>query len=72
MLKKLQILFKSKKKPTVRTIKITKASVPTYWYANQIGDVFPVNPYLEKEGWYTVEFPYSNRCVRYEDCEIIG
>ena len=50
---------------------ITKASKPTYWYANEIGQVFDCYP-LGKSGYQVVndgkKFVGTTHCIMLEDC----
>ena len=53
-------------------IRITKASLPTLWYAEKIGEVFEVNEedYLQETGRYCV-LTNTIAYVRHGDCEVI-
>jgi len=53
-------------------IQIIKASLPTLWYANKIGQAFEVaeDDYLQEPNKYCV-LTHTIAYVRFEDCEVI-
>jgi len=56
------------------TIRIVKASVPSYWYAKRIGETFEVWAAVTRDNEYVVRGHVDGKesYVKIGDCEAIG
>lgn len=58
----------------MKFVKVTKAGLPTYWYANQIGTVYKVVEY-DADHWSVVDGSNECWCIGKEDaqfCDMYG
>lgn len=54
-------------------VKIVKASQPSYWYANRIGETFEVEDISGYRSYTVINNPkFTNHCIDKCDCEIIS
>ena len=54
-------------------VKIVKASQPTYWYANNIGETFEVDDIAGCYGYNVINNPnFTHHYIQQRDCEIIS
>ncbi|MGC4375780.1 hypothetical protein WD019_02395 [Fictibacillus sp. Mic-4] len=53
----------------VKKIRITKASMPTYWYADRIGEIFEVTKEMVNDCFVKVNETTDEHFVSYDDCE---
>lgn len=52
-------------------IKITQCSIPSFWYADKIGEEYKVLGETETEDGYIVDMGNAIKCIVKHDCEII-
>lgn len=56
-------------------VRITKATLPTYWYAGKVGEVFSVNKKTFRHGIQKLRDSYKlhrrNLLIDVDDCEVV-
>lgn len=52
-------------------VKIIKAKLSTYWYADCIGEIFEVSDKLDSDGSYVI-LPIDGCTIDTEDCKVLS